>query len=34
MLSQRFKYLSMTQTMLSLMVVVMIAARAINLFTA
>ena len=34
MLSQRFKYLSMAQTMLSLMVVVMIAARAINLFTA
>jgi|WetSurMetagenome_2_1015567.scaffolds.fasta_scaffold53017_2 hypothetical protein len=34
MLSQRFKVLSMTQTMLSLMVVVMIAARAINLFTA
>ncbi len=34
MLSQRFKILSMTQTMLSLMVVVMIAARAINLFTA
>jgi hypothetical protein len=33
MLSQRFKYLSMAQTMLSLMVVVMIAARAINLFT-
>jgi len=34
MLSQRFKYLSMAQTLLSLMVVVMIAARAINLFTA
>jgi hypothetical protein len=34
MLSQRFKVLSMAQTMLSLMVVVMIAARAINLFTA
>jgi hypothetical protein len=34
MLSQRFKILSMTQTVLSLMVVVMIAARAINLFTA
>ncbi len=34
MLSLRFKYLSMAQTMLSLMVVVMIAARAINLFTA
>ena len=34
MLSQRFKYLSMAQTMLSLTVVVMIAARAINLFTA
>jgi hypothetical protein len=34
MLSQRFKVLSMTQTILSLMVVVMIAARAINLFTA
>jgi hypothetical protein len=34
MLSQRFKVLSMTQTVLSLMVVVMIAARAINLFTA
>ncbi|HTP10321.1 MAG TPA: DUF1345 domain-containing protein [Anaerolineae bacterium] len=34
MLSQRFKILSMAQTMLSLMVVVMIAARAINLFTA
>jgi len=33
MLSQRFKYLSMAQTLLSLMVVVMIAARAINLFT-
>jgi hypothetical protein len=33
MLSQRFKVLSMTQTILSLMVVVMIAARAINLFT-
>ena len=33
-LSRRFKVLSMTQTMLSLMVVVMIAARAINLFTA
>jgi hypothetical protein len=33
MLSRRFKVLSMTQTMLSLMVVVMIAARAINLFT-
>ncbi len=34
LLSQRFKYLSMAQTLLSLMVVVMIAARAINLFTA
>jgi hypothetical protein len=34
MLSQRFKYLSMAQTVLSLMVVVMVAARAINLFTA
>jgi hypothetical protein len=34
MLSQRFKYLSIAQTMLSLMIVVMIAARAINLFTA
>ena len=34
MLSQRFKYLSMAQTVLSLMVVVMIAARAINLFAA
>jgi hypothetical protein len=34
MLSQRFKVLSMAQTMLSLTVVVMIAARAINLFTA
>ena len=34
MLSQRFKVLSMAQTLLSLMVVVMIAARAINLFTA
>lgn len=34
MLSLRFKYLSMAQTLLSLMVVVMIAARAINLFTA
>lgn len=34
MLSQRFKYLSIAQTLLSLMVVVMIAARAINLFTA
>jgi hypothetical protein len=34
MLSQRFKFLSMAQTLLSLMVVVMIAARAINLFTA
>jgi hypothetical protein len=34
MLSQRFKVLSMAQTILSLMVVVMIAARAINLFTA
>ena len=33
MLSQRFKVLSMAQTLLSLMVVVMIAARAINLFT-
>ena len=33
-LSQRFKYLTMLQIMLSLMVVVMIAARAINLFTA
>lgn len=33
-LSQRFKYLSMAQTLLSLTVVVMIAARAINLFTA
>ncbi len=33
MLSQRFKVLSMAQTMLSLLVVVMIAARAINLFT-
>src|SRR5512136_227352 len=34
MLSQRFKGLSMAQTMLSLMVVVMVAARAINLFAA
>ncbi len=34
MLSQRFKILSMTQTIMSLMIVVMIAARAINLFTA
>ena len=34
MLSQRFKVLSMAQTLLSLMVVVMIAARAFNLFTA
>ena len=34
MLSHRFKVLSMAQTLLSLMVVVMIAARAINLFTA
>ncbi|CAG0931641.1 hypothetical protein TFLX_02207 [Thermoflexales bacterium] len=33
-LSLRFKYLSMAQTTLSLMIVVMIAARAINLFTA
>ncbi len=33
-LSHRFKYLTMLQIMLSLMVVVMIAARAINLFTA
>lgn len=30
----RAKYLSMAQTVLSLMVVVMVAARAINLFTA
>ena len=33
-LSHRFKYLTMLQILLSLMVVVMIAARAINLFTA
>jgi hypothetical protein len=32
--SAALQYLSMAQTMLSLMVVVMIAARAINLFTA
>ncbi len=32
-LSHRFKYLTMMQILLSLMVVVMIAARAINLFT-